>query len=299
MLTVKGNGKGDNDDLRRNKPKPVSQGRWSFGASALAILLAFAAMANIGVYGDPQSKSSDETQCLLEQPKLTLYYFNTKSRGEAIRLYCAYAGLELNDITLGGDSFRGLKKNSKLDFSKVPMLEINDGEHYLVQTSAILRYLATLAKKHPSDPIAAAKVDASLDQVHDTFLKLQSVMYSEMFGLTPISENEDLWDEAMENMNENMVPKDLQKVEDHIQKSTSGWMADTTEPSAADFYWYVFLNYHIKGNKWLDESLRQLEAYPGLRNLLEKLSELEAIQAFYRERAASGKTPISGQPRKF
>ena len=31
-------------------------------------------------------------------PKLKLYYFNSKGKGEPIRLFCAYAGLDLEEV---------------------------------------------------------------------------------------------------------------------------------------------------------------------------------------------------------
>ena len=120
------------------------------------------------------------------QPKLKLYYFNIKGKGEPIRLFCAYAGLELDDHRFASrDEFTALKESGKIAFGQVPMLEIDDGKHQLVQTASILRYLAKISNVgYPlDDPIMAAKVDAALDQENDSFTGMTVATYTTRFGI--------------------------------------------------------------------------------------------------------------------
>ena len=88
-----------------------------------------------------------------------LYYFDIKGKGEPIRLFCAYAGLALEDIRFATYAdFLALKESGKLAYGQVPMLEI-DGKEQLVQSSSIMTYLSKIAGTYPDDPLMAAKVD--------------------------------------------------------------------------------------------------------------------------------------------
>eukprot|EP00961_Rhodomonas_salina_P114075 1534773-Rhodomonas_salina.2 len=58
-----------------------------------------------------------------DQPKLKLYYFDIKGKGEPIRLLAAYSGLELEDYRFEGrDHFMKLKEDGTLPFGQVPPL---------------------------------------------------------------------------------------------------------------------------------------------------------------------------------
>merc|ERR1711957_845874 len=125
-----------------------------------------------------------EKRKIEQQPKLRLYYFDIKGKGEPIRLFCAYAGLELDDYRFSSrQEFAEMKESGKLAFGQVPLLEVDGGTHMLVQSGAILRYLAKLSGLYPDDPIVAAKIDAALDQEADAFAGLTVASYSTRFGI--------------------------------------------------------------------------------------------------------------------
>jgi glutathione S-transferase len=216
-----------------------------------------------------------------QQPKLKLYYFDIKGKGEHIRLLCAYAGLELEDYRFSSrDQFNALKENGTLAFGQVPLLEV-DGKHQLVQNCAILRYLAQIAGLYPSDPLLAAKVDACMAQEGDAFLGPTVVMYNTRFG---IPMDDELKKKSMEMISSDVMPKHLENLERLLKASSTGWLAGTEEPSPADFMWYSRFVHYMADTKAFPEKLRKLEDYPLLQAFCDKVGSLEAIKDYYAEK---------------
>jgi glutathione S-transferase len=213
-----------------------------------------------------------------QQPKLKLYYFNIKGKGEPIRLFCAYAGLELEDYRIASfDEFGALKESGKLAFGQVPLLEL-DGKDQLVQTASILRYLAKISGLYPEDPILAAKVDAALEQETDAFTGLTVASYTTRFGFTM---DEDTKANAYAIISTEVLPKHLGNVEKLFEQSSTGWIAGTEEPSPADFVWYMRLADFIPEKKELSDKIKSLEDYPACKAFVEKFKSLEAIKGYY------------------
>jgi hypothetical protein len=103
--------------------------------------------------------------------KLKLFYFDIPGKGEAIRLACAFAGVPLEDVRIPMDDrklFEQMKAEGKLTFNQLPALQIEDGT-LLTQSAAIMRYIGKISGQYPSDPVAAALVDAVLDAEVDLF----------------------------------------------------------------------------------------------------------------------------------
>lgn len=213
-----------------------------------------------------------------QQPKLKLYYFDIKGKGEHIRLFCAYAGLELEDYRFSSrDEFFALKENGTLAFGQVPLLEV-DGKHQLVQTGAILRYLAQIAGLWPSDPLLAAKADACMAQEGDAFLGPTVVAYNSRFGIPMDDEQKK---KAMETIASDVVPTHLKNLERLLKTSSTGWLAGTEEPSPADFMWYSRFVHYMAATEAYPEKLRKLEEYPLLQAFRDKVGSLEAIKEYY------------------
>jgi glutathione S-transferase len=213
-----------------------------------------------------------------QQPKLKLYYFDIKGKGEPIRLFCAYAGLELEDYRFTSrDEFHALKEDGTLAFGQVPLLEV-DGKHLLVQTGAILRYLAQIAGLWPSDPLLAAKVDACMAQEGDAFLGATVVTYSTRFGIPLDDESKK---RAMETISSDVMPTHLKNLERLLKASSTGWLAGAEEPSPADFLWYSRFVHYMAAAEAFPEKLRKLEDYPLIQAFCDKVGSLEAIQEYY------------------
>lgn len=212
-----------------------------------------------------------------QQPKLKLYYFNIKGKGEPIRLFCAYAGLELVDHRFADGEFAAMKESGELSFGQVPLLEV-DGKHQLVQTAAILRYLGKLAGLYPEDPILAAKVDAALDQETDAFIGTTVASYTTRFGLAM---NDDTKSKAYQVISSEVLPRHLTSVEKLFATSSTGWVAGTEEPSPADFAWYTRLADYLPEKAELSDKVKSLEDFPACKAFVQKFKGLESIKEYY------------------
>lgn len=176
------------------------------------------------------------------QPKLKLYYFNIKGKGEPLRLIMHHAGLEFEDVRLAKEEFLERKARGEFTFGQVPTLAVDQGcgSTQLVQTAAIARFLAKLvesAELYPADPLIAAKVDAIIDQEVDMTTGVVCAKYQERFGYDgalggPGGEGAQMVERAL---GENVLPRHLAFFEALLETSPSGWLAGTTGPTIADF----------------------------------------------------------------
>lgn len=201
-----------------------------------------------------------------------------KGKGEPIRLYCAYAGLELEDIRFQSVSeFQALRDGGKLAFGQVPLLEI-DGKEQLVQSSSILTYLSKISGKYPEDPLVAARIDAALCAEADAFCGTTVATYSYRFGFSPDDETRA---KIFQCISDEILPRHLKNIEKQIQDSPTGWIAGTTEPSVADFLWFCHFYSGIPEKTEYSDKVRSLEDYPTLKAFVEKMLTLEAVAKFY------------------
>lgn len=105
-----------------------------------------------------------------------MIYSSTK--GEAIRLACAYGNIPLEDIRLSVDQFQDLKNDGKLSFGQLPALDVDFGRFILFQSAAIMRYIGRFAGLYPLDNFElAAKIDALIDEENDLFMGLSCSRY--------------------------------------------------------------------------------------------------------------------------
>mmetsp|Transcript_114976 Transcript_114976/g.332230 ORF Transcript_114976/g.332230 Transcript_114976/m.332230 type:complete len:220 (-) Transcript_114976:97-756(-) len=212
-----------------------------------------------------------------KQPNLKLVYFDIKGKGEPIRLFCAYAGLDLEDYRLTTyDEFLAMKESGKLAFGQVPMLEV-DGKVQLVQTAAILRYLSKIAGVYPEDPLVAAKVDAALDGENDAFTGPTVATYPGRFGLDL---DEDGKKKFFDKIGAEIMPRHFTNAETILKNSSTGWIASTDNPTIADFVWYGRLCDSVATNENFPESLRSLNDFPVLKAFVEKMNALDAVKKY-------------------
>lgn len=212
-------------------------------------------------------------------PTLKLYYFDIQGKGEPIRLLAAYANIALEDYRFSSrEEFMALKADGTLPFGQVPLLEV-DGREKLVQSAAILRYLAQLGGLHPTDLIAAAKVDAALDQEADAFLGPTVASYTTRFG---IAMDEAQVAAAAELLGSEVMPRHLAAVERLLCASATGWLAGTPQPSAADFAWAARLGQYLPAkDRLFPERLRTLADYPACKAFVQRFFELPQIASYY------------------
>ena len=225
------------------------------------------------------------------RPKLKLYYFNIKGKGEPIRLMCAYAGWELEDVRFANrDEFHQLVADGTLTFGQVPLLEVTDPTtgtvHKLVQSAAILRYLGTLFGLYPKDdPLQAAVIDAVLDQETDAFTGVTVASYTTRFGIAMSDEQKTA---AYELISQQVLPRHLGNMERLLTSPSNktGWLANTEHPSPADFAWFSRLYNDLPAKMELSEDVRSLAAFPALQAFVQKIKSLPAIQAYYQKESS-------------
>jgi glutathione S-transferase len=87
----------------------------------------------------------------------------------------------MEDVRITREEFTAMKESGALPFGQVPSLEV-DGQ-VLAQSSAILRYVATVGGLHPSsDPLAAAQIDSIVSEEEDMFCGVSVSRYGPRFG---------------------------------------------------------------------------------------------------------------------
>ena len=210
---------------------------------------------------------------------MKLYYFDIPGKGEAIRLLCAHYNIQLEDIRLSPEEFQKLKQNEILKFGQVPALVLND-ETVLVQSASIMRYLGKLCNGYPSDFVQAALVDAIIDEENDLFAGLSVSRYQARFGFGFLKEHPDLLTICRKDLNDNVIPRHLKFLDDICSKSTTGWIANTNEPSIADFILVPRLKWLASGaNDGISKEI--LSPFIHLTSLMKKLRGLETIQQYY------------------
>mmetsp|Transcript_24716 Transcript_24716/g.79811 ORF Transcript_24716/g.79811 Transcript_24716/m.79811 type:complete len:249 (+) Transcript_24716:33-779(+) len=111
----------------------------------------------------------------LAMPKLTFVYARLHALGEPIRMTAAAAGVPLENVFVWdyyGKPWPEVKPT--LPFGQVPELIIEEGGKTtkLYMSTVITRYIATIGKALPEDPVDAAYLDMMMERVHELFLPL-------------------------------------------------------------------------------------------------------------------------------
>ena len=99
---------------------------------------------------------------------LKLIYFDIPGKAEAIRLCASVGKVDFEDVRISRERFAEMKEQGALPYGQVPALDVGAGR-MLAQSSAILRYVATLGGLHPSDPLEAARIDSIMSEEEDFF----------------------------------------------------------------------------------------------------------------------------------
>ena len=208
---------------------------------------------------------------------MKLIYFDIPGKAEAIRLCAAVGNVAMEDVRISRDDFAAMKESGRLPYGQVPALELDDGQ-VLAQSSAILRYVATLGGLHPaSDPLAAAQIDSIVSEEEDMFCGISVSRYGPRFGF-------DLTDEyraqVRAKLNDEVLPKHLSFLEKKLSASGTGWLAGTKKPSIADFVFVPRLQWLVSGaNDGIDGNL--LDGYPKVKEMMSRLMSLPEVVDYY------------------
>ena len=217
-----------------------------------------------------------------------LYYFGIAGKGEEIRWAFHYLGIPFEDYRFTFKEFQELKASGTLPFGQVPVLKVTNKETgqetLLCQTVAIMRFIAKIGgqqennKKssfYPSCPIAAAKVDAILDQEADAYQSFRAMNYKDRFGFKEMSEEDQ--QKYKEVINQEVIPAHYEKLSSLINNGGTGWLAGTEGPSLADFHWVSTLMACQRG--WTGKEARLTKE---LEALVEKFLAVPEIADYYK-----------------
>ena len=145
-----------------------------------------------------------------------------------------------------------------------------------------MRYLGKLCGAYPSCPLQAAYIDAILDAENDLFTGLVVSRYQARFGFgcLGLEENKALLANIRKDLNEIVLPRHLTFLEKLIASSATGWIANTEEPSIADFVLMPRLKWLAAGiNDGISKEI--LAPYPKLTSMTMKLRSLPSITKYY------------------
>lgn len=223
---------------------------------------------------------------LESSPKVEVFYFDMPAKGEAIRLACAYAGLDWTDRRLTRDEFLELKETGVLKYGQVPALRV-DGGTVICQSTAIMRYIARVSKPgllYPErDLLKSAVVDSLLDAEVDLCQGVFISFYGERQGFKPMFDDAKVLEEVRKRLNDEIVPKHLGFFENILEnESETGWLANTDTPSIVDFIIVPRLQWLVNFGNGIEMNI--LEPFPRLNKLVNKLMALDAIRDYYRKK---------------
>ena len=99
----------------------------------------------------------------MEKPKL-IYFDAPVSRGEECRLALHLAGIDFDDVRIGGADWRAMK--ARTPYGGLPVLEL-PGRPPLAHSNAILVMIGRLHGLHPGDEFEAARHEGMMQHVED------------------------------------------------------------------------------------------------------------------------------------
>eukprot|EP00092_Neocalanus_flemingeri_P003848 GFUD01004144.1.p1 GENE.GFUD01004144.1~~GFUD01004144.1.p1 ORF type:complete len:226 (+),score=54.75 GFUD01004144.1:78-755(+) len=211
-------------------------------------------------------------------PALKLVYFPVRARAECARMILAYGGIPHTDQDC--DSFFGMnfgeaKKNEKLPFGQLPVLQIGGaGGRMIAQSGSINRFLAALVKTPGFLPSDLAE-QAYCDMIHETAQDIAKI--------NPIVNmfKGEKFQEEKEDFFKNILPSKLQGLAKLL--STHQFFCGS-KVTYSDFAVYhqldlcrlveptVFTDFpNIK--QWMT----RVENMPGVKDYLEKRPEIAGI----------------------
>ena len=215
--------------------------------------------------------------------KLRLLYFDVEGKGEAIRLCCAYAGLDLEDCRINKAEFDTLKET--LPFGQLPILYCTDragNTHAMCQSAAIMRYIGKISGLYPEDPFLAARADAIIDAEIDLFTGVSVSKYKERFGFGFMSAMET--SVVRKSLNDIVLPRHLTALENMLKNrcNDNNFMADTPEPTIADFILVPRLKSLQSGQtEGIDPDI--LCHFPLLQAYIKAFYNLDKIKNYYKQ----------------
>lgn len=202
---------------------------------------------------------------------MRLVYFPSPGRAEAIRVALSLSGRDWEDVSLDGERFQSMKEAGELPWGMVPVLQTPDGT--IAESTAILRYVGSMADLVPADPFQRAKADEFIDGMEPLSKVLDST-----FGISDLDERIRLRKEVFGPNGKGS--SNLSLLERKVRDSETGWAAGTDNMSIADLKLFTGLFGLFSGNyDGIEASV--VSGYPGLINYHRKVATEPRIQSHY------------------
>lgn len=200
---------------------------------------------------------------------LKLYYFPIRGLGEYVRLLLIDNGVKFEDEKITYEKWTALKPT--MQFGQMPALK--EGDFQLVQTGAILRYLA---KKIGNGLYGANDKEAAIiDMTYDGFVDLRT-KYSQLIYRE--------WDEAHKKEFINTIlPTELAKFEGLLKASHGGSAYFNGEKiSFADYAAFEVLDAMVT------LSATSLDNFPLLKAFHSRVAQRSGLQAYLKSAERTG-----------
>jgi glutathione S-transferase len=108
----------------------------------------------------------------------------------------------------------------------------------------------------------------------------------ERYGFGILNDNEELLMTVRRSLNDEVLPRHLQFLENFAKASTTGWIANTEGPSIADFILGPRLRWLVSGVQ-AGISTDLLSHYPHLQGVVDRLYALPQVVQYYAQREAA------------
>jgi len=197
-----------------------------------------------------------------------LIYFNSRGRGEPIRILLALAGAEYEDIRVEhGEKWQAMKPSTP--FGQVPVLEVDGFQ--LAQTKAILRFLGREFKLAGHSNLESAKADMLVDGVDDVSTHLRPAMREK---------DPEKKKELFEAVKTSHIEPFLKRYEHFLEKSGHDYFINN-QITWADIYLFDAFQ------KWEHRHPELFQGHPKLRHFIEKVAGNPNIKRWIETRPAT------------
>lgn len=149
--------------------------------------------------------------------------------------------------------------------------------------------MCKLSRLYPDeDDVHAAIVDSLCCEEEDMTSAWSAVKYSHRTGMASLDEETKARLQA--EIAATAIPRHLQSLERFASKSSTGWLADTLQPSCCDFAWGTTLRQiQCDETPGLPPSL--LKPFPGLSAFVVRFCALPAVAEYYNSFIATPLAP--------
>jgi glutathione S-transferase len=202
-------------------------------------------------------------------PNIKLTYFNVRGRADPIRLLLTDNDIAFEDVTIRMEEWYGerakLKQEGKIPFNQVPLYEERDSGVSIVQSQAILRYLARKHDLYGQNATEMIRCDIIEEACYDAAYEIMILF----------------WDKEFNNKREDYLktklPARLSDLNDYLAKNENDEYCVGSRVTLADYLVWNYLDVVrafdsdiVKQYDRLNKFYTTFAARPPIKEFLEK-----------------------------